>query len=236
MHWANYFRNVVQPYQVMVEGWPANIPFVNLSEASSALPDLEMLERKWRSGAVYWRRLGDEEFQRLLEERNEKLERGEIVEHRRRTRSDKGKKQAHSPDGSGRNTCKKTYKSAETVNTDDEDDASASPNNSTDTSANTQNNADIDNDNQVNTNINTGAVSDAHNSTGAIANTDENNSTGAIANTHSDTANLFDPSTSFNFFDPTATNGSLLPQYESFDPDEMLANLDSIFGPAAQYS
>ncbi|KAG0708287.1 hypothetical protein DFH29DRAFT_795151 [Suillus ampliporus] len=94
MHWANYFRNVVQPYQVIVEGWPANIPFINLSEASSALPDLEMLERKWRSGAVYWRRLGDEEFQQLLEERNEKLETSEIVEHCRRTRSDKGKKRA----------------------------------------------------------------------------------------------------------------------------------------------
>jgi hypothetical protein len=46
MHWANYFHNVVQPYQVIVEGWLANILFVNLSEVSSVLPDLEMLERK----------------------------------------------------------------------------------------------------------------------------------------------------------------------------------------------
>ncbi|KAG1864582.1 hypothetical protein C8R48DRAFT_601909, partial [Suillus tomentosus] len=63
MHWANYFHNVVQPYQVIVEGWPTNIPFINLSEVSSTLPDLDLLERKWRSGAVHWRHLEDEEFQ-----------------------------------------------------------------------------------------------------------------------------------------------------------------------------
>jgi hypothetical protein len=104
------------------------------------------------------------------------------------------------------------YKSAETVNTDDED---ASPTNSTGTSTNTQNNTNIDNNNQVDTNINTGAV--------------------VNANTNSDTSNLFNPSTSFNFFDFTVTNRSLLLQYE-LSPDEMLANLDKIFGPVARYS
>ncbi|KAG1786177.1 hypothetical protein EV424DRAFT_1551498 [Suillus variegatus] len=48
MHWVNYFCNVVQPYQVVIEGWPTNSPFVNLSEALSTLPDLKLLERKWR--------------------------------------------------------------------------------------------------------------------------------------------------------------------------------------------
>ncbi|KAG2158563.1 uncharacterized protein EDB93DRAFT_1076570 [Suillus bovinus] len=37
MHWANYFRNNIQHYQVVIEGWPANIPFVNLSQALSAV-------------------------------------------------------------------------------------------------------------------------------------------------------------------------------------------------------
>ncbi|KAG1749167.1 uncharacterized protein EDB91DRAFT_1011812, partial [Suillus paluster] len=40
MHWANYWRSVVQRYLVVIEGWPDNIPFVNLSNVSSTLPDL----------------------------------------------------------------------------------------------------------------------------------------------------------------------------------------------------
>jgi len=104
MHWANYFRNIVQRYQVVIEGWPANIPFVNLSQASSALPDLEMIHQKWESHAICWREIDKEEFQKLLEERNEKLKSGEIMDHCRPTRSDKGKKRARSPDGS---SCRK---------------------------------------------------------------------------------------------------------------------------------
>jgi hypothetical protein len=83
MHWANYFRNVVEPYQIVVHGWPTNIPFVNLSKVSSALPDLQMLQWKWESGAVHWRQLEEEEFQQLLEECNKKIESGEIIESRR---------------------------------------------------------------------------------------------------------------------------------------------------------
>ncbi|KAG2108476.1 uncharacterized protein F5147DRAFT_773676 [Suillus discolor] len=49
MQWTHYFRNVVQHYQVAIEGWPDNIPFANLSQASSACPNLEMLYSKWES-------------------------------------------------------------------------------------------------------------------------------------------------------------------------------------------
>ncbi|KAG1724450.1 uncharacterized protein EDB91DRAFT_1023468, partial [Suillus paluster] len=41
MQWVHYFHNVIQCYQVVVEGWPNNIPFTNLSNISSAIPDLE---------------------------------------------------------------------------------------------------------------------------------------------------------------------------------------------------
>ncbi|KAG1790938.1 uncharacterized protein HD556DRAFT_1241544 [Suillus plorans] len=119
MHWANYWRNVVQRYLVIVEGWPDNIPFVNLSSVSSALPDLEMLLRKWQSNAIHWRRLEEDEYLKLLEERNEKLEQGEIAEECRRTRSDKGKKHVQTSDSSRH---KKAFKSAETVVSDDEND------------------------------------------------------------------------------------------------------------------
>ncbi|KAG1775915.1 hypothetical protein EV702DRAFT_941657, partial [Suillus placidus] len=41
MQWTHYFRNIVRHYQVMIVGWPNNIPFVNLSKVSSALPELK---------------------------------------------------------------------------------------------------------------------------------------------------------------------------------------------------
>ncbi|KAG1731404.1 hypothetical protein EDB19DRAFT_1640861, partial [Suillus lakei] len=49
----NYWHNMVQWYLVVVEDWPDNIPFVNLSNVSSALPDLEMLLHKWQSCAIH---------------------------------------------------------------------------------------------------------------------------------------------------------------------------------------
>jgi hypothetical protein len=76
----------------MVEGWPDSVPFVNLSQASSALPELDRLFWSWKSGATCWKTLMDEEFEKILQEHNDKLDHGEIDNHRRWTRSDKGKK------------------------------------------------------------------------------------------------------------------------------------------------
>ncbi|KAG1884169.1 hypothetical protein F4604DRAFT_1575016 [Suillus subluteus] len=118
MHWANYWRNMVQRYLVIIEGWPDNIPFVNLSSVSSALPDLEMLLRKWESHAIHWRRFDKDEYCALQEERNKKLESGEVAEERHQTHSDKGKKCVRALGGS---QGKKAYKSAEMVVSDDED-------------------------------------------------------------------------------------------------------------------
>ncbi|KAG2112651.1 uncharacterized protein F5147DRAFT_650807 [Suillus discolor] len=80
MQWVYYFHNVIQHYQVVVEGWPEKIPFTNLSQVSSTLLDLQMLLHKWESGAMYWKSLSDEEFEELCKECKEKL------------KSDKGKK------------------------------------------------------------------------------------------------------------------------------------------------
>ncbi|KAG9313578.1 hypothetical protein JVU11DRAFT_5908 [Chiua virens] len=43
MQWTHYFWNVVFRHKVIIEAWPSSIPFVNLSKASSALAQLEML-------------------------------------------------------------------------------------------------------------------------------------------------------------------------------------------------
>ncbi|KAG1731982.1 uncharacterized protein EDB91DRAFT_1084870 [Suillus paluster] len=105
MQWAHYWRNIVQRYLVVCTGWPDEIPFENFSKVSSSLADLEMLERKWKSGEIHWRQLENEEFEQLHCERNEKLDSGAIVERRCRTRSDKGKKRtrARSPDENNEN-------------------------------------------------------------------------------------------------------------------------------------
>ncbi|KAG2752759.1 hypothetical protein P692DRAFT_201706736 [Suillus brevipes Sb2] len=82
MHWAHYWRNVVQ------------------------------------------RHIEEDEYEKLLQERNEKLERGDVVEECRWTRSDKGKKHDTTSQS------KKSYKSAEIVASDEEDEttpAAASP-------------------------------------------------------------------------------------------------------------
>ncbi|KAI6011575.1 hypothetical protein PISMIDRAFT_105786, partial [Pisolithus microcarpus 441] len=92
MQWAHYFRNIIARYLVTIEGWPDRVPFANLSTVSSALPDLETLLRMWESGSIYWKQLSNEEYEALRCERDGKLNRGELVEHTRRSRSDKGTK------------------------------------------------------------------------------------------------------------------------------------------------
>ncbi|KAG1807177.1 uncharacterized protein BJ212DRAFT_1303624 [Suillus subaureus] len=119
MNWANYWHNMVQWYLIIVKGWPDNISFVNLSSVSSALPDLEILLHKWQFHAIHWRCLEEDEYLKLLEEHNEKLEQGKIAEEYQQTHSDKGKKHIQTSDSS---QCKKAFKSTETVVSDDEND------------------------------------------------------------------------------------------------------------------
>jgi hypothetical protein len=123
MQWVHYFRNIVQRYQVIVEGWPESIPFTNLSKVSSVLPELEKLLYKWESGTTYWRTIDDEELEQLRQEHNEKVESGEI--NQRRTRSDKGKKHKRpagtEADKSGPR--RKKYKSAEVIEDSDDTDS-----------------------------------------------------------------------------------------------------------------
>ncbi|KAG1781290.1 hypothetical protein EV702DRAFT_962745 [Suillus placidus] len=123
MQWVQYWRNVVKRYSVIIEGWPEQIPFANLSTVSNSLPELEMLLRKWRSGAIYWKRLTPEELERMDKERDKGIEDGAIVEKRRHTRSDKGKKRRHDADADDapQRQRKKVYKSTEMVSSDDEE-------------------------------------------------------------------------------------------------------------------
>jgi hypothetical protein len=128
MQWAHYWRNVVSRYQVVVERWPDEIPFDNLSKAASGITALENLKERWRSGETAWRQLDDDEFQELNDKRNSKVGSGEVVEHRRRPRSDKGKKRRRALSPKENVTSrprKKAYTSPATV--EDEDDTDSNP-------------------------------------------------------------------------------------------------------------
>ncbi|KAG1871317.1 hypothetical protein DFJ58DRAFT_644462, partial [Suillus subalutaceus] len=114
MQWTEYWRNIVQRYHIVCEGWPSTVPFKNLSEASSSLPELKMLQDKWESGAIKWKHLEEEEYQQLLQERLQNIDNGEIIERTRRQRSDKGKKCTQPSDNPSTHK-KKAYKSADTV-------------------------------------------------------------------------------------------------------------------------
>ncbi|KAI6011956.1 hypothetical protein EDC04DRAFT_2905129 [Pisolithus marmoratus] len=119
MQWAQYFRNIVACYWVVIEGWPETIPFVNLSSASSSLMQLEALLQKWEMGTTYWKVLSNDELNQLQQRRNEQLENGEIREYACHTCSGKGKKCTNHSSAAA---SKKKYKSAATVDDDEDED------------------------------------------------------------------------------------------------------------------
>ncbi|KAG2338064.1 hypothetical protein BDR05DRAFT_856401, partial [Suillus weaverae] len=122
MQWVQYWRNIVKRYSVIIEGWPKQIPFANLSAVSSSLPELEMLLRKWQSGAIYWKRLTPEELEHMDKERDEGIENGAIAEKCQRVHSNKGKKSCRDAnDDTTQHQRKKVYKSTEMVSSDDEE-------------------------------------------------------------------------------------------------------------------
>ncbi|KAG1808793.1 hypothetical protein EV424DRAFT_1543310 [Suillus variegatus] len=85
----------------MIDRWPENVLFANLSKISSALPELEMLLWKWELGTTCWKTLTDKDFEKIHLEHNEKLE----------SATD------------GNSTHRKKYKSIETIkDTDKEND------------------------------------------------------------------------------------------------------------------
>jgi hypothetical protein len=111
----------------MIEGWPDNFPFANLSAVSCGLPELENLLRKWHSGAIFWKHLTSDEFEHLQKEYEEKIESGDIVECRRCPHSDRGKKRRREGGANDSGCRKKSHKSTETVDTDSEDEQPQDP-------------------------------------------------------------------------------------------------------------
>lgn len=68
MHWPTYWKDIVVRYHVVIEGWPQDIPFRNLSDVSN-LPKLDQLLRGWQTREIYFRRISDDEFNTLKAQR-----------------------------------------------------------------------------------------------------------------------------------------------------------------------
>ncbi|OSC97083.1 hypothetical protein PYCCODRAFT_1377920 [Trametes coccinea BRFM310] len=62
MKWSTYWRDIVYEHAVAVEGWPDDIPFENLSSATSSLARLELLCVKWMVGTTRFRSVPLEEL------------------------------------------------------------------------------------------------------------------------------------------------------------------------------
>jgi hypothetical protein len=144
MEWKHYWRNIVQRHQVVMEGWPSNIPFRNLSDASSSLSDLESLLRDWRSGKIHWKQITNRELQDLEQDRDIQIQNGEVdLPSGRRRRSDYGTKRTRKKGGKSRKEIlsdeeqedgeatgsvrKKRRKSRKETPSDDEDSDGTSP-------------------------------------------------------------------------------------------------------------
>ena len=59
-------RDVVGRYRVRIEGWPLHeVPFKNLSDVPN-LPKLELLQRGFQDGTIYFRAISDVEYAAMV--------------------------------------------------------------------------------------------------------------------------------------------------------------------------
>ena len=190
MQWTHYFHNIVGHYLVIIEGWPERIPFTNLSTASSVLPDLELLLRLWESGGIFWKKLSEAEYEALCHEHDAKLNSGELVEHTRKTRSDKGAKRTRQKTVAQKSN--HTFKSSEIVPSDTEDEGTHTP---------ASEDINIEQTNPAETELNNHASQVAHSETGpnnhasqaARSETEPNNHASQVAHSAINQGCTFNP-------------------------------------------
>ena len=79
MHWKHYWQNIIVCYHVLIEGWPDNIPFKNLSEVLLSLSALESLLQKLKAGKIYWKTISDGEFKDMRAAHKAGVDDGTVV-------------------------------------------------------------------------------------------------------------------------------------------------------------
>ncbi|KAG2056747.1 hypothetical protein BDR06DRAFT_981177 [Suillus hirtellus] len=97
------------------------VPKATMHKASTSLPKLQMLHDMWKNKLISWRLLDEDKYQWLLQEHNEKVNTGEIVESSCRPCSDKGKKCVQPMEEPFIPHRKKIYKSLDTIESGDEE-------------------------------------------------------------------------------------------------------------------
>ncbi|PCH44528.1 hypothetical protein WOLCODRAFT_139056 [Wolfiporia cocos MD-104 SS10] len=68
MRYNTYWKDIVTRYRVVIQGWPQDVPFRNLSDVSN-LGKLDILLQGWQSGTIRFRHITDEEYEFLSAER-----------------------------------------------------------------------------------------------------------------------------------------------------------------------
>jgi len=122
----------VRHYRVIIEGWPNSISFKNLSKASTSLHELKMLLQYCDTGKTFWKELTAEELDTCEKEHKALILTGKIdgpAPHK--CQSDyRNKRKCNTSaidDGEQDSPLTKTYKSAETINSDDKPASTITP-------------------------------------------------------------------------------------------------------------
>ncbi|KAJ7257424.1 hypothetical protein C8J57DRAFT_1648487, partial [Mycena rebaudengoi] len=89
MAYTWYEEDVVQRYNVIMEGWPA-APFINLSAMSTSLPNLRTLMHDLQTGECAFRKLLPAEAAERRKKWEANVAAGRIVAKHRAERCDKG--------------------------------------------------------------------------------------------------------------------------------------------------
>jgi hypothetical protein len=118
MVWKNYWCDIVARHRVIIEGWPEDVLFGNLSDVATSLPILEKLHCNWKSGKTYFCVLDDGEFEGLDKEHVKKVVNGDEEIPVRKTRRDKGVKRPRK--GSAAGPRRKKQRTASVVSSDSE--------------------------------------------------------------------------------------------------------------------
>ena len=89
MNYNNYDTAIVKTYGVKIVGWPASVPFTNLSNIGT-IGEIHKLRDALKSGGCRWKKLSKGEWGAFNADLNTHRAAGESVKKPRKKRSDAG--------------------------------------------------------------------------------------------------------------------------------------------------
>ncbi|KAF8344691.1 hypothetical protein F5887DRAFT_850888, partial [Amanita rubescens] len=91
MNYQNYDKSIVLKYKVKLDGWPVNIKFANPSDIST-VDEIRSLRQALQTGNCHWVRLSEAQYTEHVNNVTQREDSGQAVGHKRKERSDKGKR------------------------------------------------------------------------------------------------------------------------------------------------